>query len=156
MSQAGVHPSRPSVSRGTPAFDPTPFSNLKRQNYRSFGFSNCFPQLLLEKSETKNHGSMKTNNIPLKSLLKMQNNCSFGFSNCFPQLLREKSETKYHCFTFASNNCRKYLEKPNEQLFCIFKLENGGRKQANGRGAFKNHVDKMRWVGGRPNVHVTK
>ena len=32
-----------------------PFCNLKIQNYCSFGFSNCFLQLLLEKSETKNH-----------------------------------------------------------------------------------------------------
>ena len=42
------------VSTGTPAFDP-PFFQLENTNYRSFGFSNCFPQLLLEKSETKNH-----------------------------------------------------------------------------------------------------
>ena len=32
------------VSKGTPAFDP-PFSTRKMQNYRSIGFSNCFPQL---------------------------------------------------------------------------------------------------------------
>ena len=32
------------VSKGTPAFDP-PFSTRKTQNYRSIGFSNCFPQL---------------------------------------------------------------------------------------------------------------
>ena len=31
-----------------------PFCNMKIQNYCSFGFSNCFLQLLLEKSETKN------------------------------------------------------------------------------------------------------
>ena len=38
----------------------------------------------------------------------------------------------YFVSLFSSNSCRKQLEKPNEQLFCIFKLENGGRKQANG------------------------
>ena len=32
-----------------------PFSNLKIQNNSSFRFSNCFPQLLLEKRETNNY-----------------------------------------------------------------------------------------------------
>ena len=49
----GYTPSRPLRGLdGYPCFRP-PFSNWKTQNYRSFGFSNCFPQLLLEKRETK-------------------------------------------------------------------------------------------------------
>ena len=51
-SQAGVHPISTFGLDGYPCFWP-PFSNWKTQNYRSFGFSNCFPQLLLEKRETK-------------------------------------------------------------------------------------------------------
>ena len=38
----------------------------------------------------------------------------------------------YFVSLFSSNSCGKQLEKPNEQWFCILKLQNGGRKQANG------------------------
>ena len=54
LSRGTPHLDPYGVSTGTPAFDP-PLSNLKTQNYCSFDFSNCFPQLLLEKRETNNY-----------------------------------------------------------------------------------------------------
>ena len=58
---------------------------------------------------------------------------TFQVLNLLPQ--RQKW---YFVSLFSSNSCGKQLEKRNELLFCIFKLENGGQKQANGsRDSFR-------------------
>ena len=81
--------------------------------------------------------------------LKANNNFLFSMTVREKLKILTVLKSMVFSFTFSPNSCGKQLEKPNEQLFCIFKLENGGQKQANGsRDSF--------WPEAKPRVGMVR
>ena len=98
-------------------------------------------QISLEKSTVMLLAKSRCNSWETKSFdIWMKPQACYGkcLLSVHSGLKQAKSRKWYFVSLFSSNSCGKQLEKPNEHLFCIFKLKNGGRKQANGsRDSFR-------------------